>query len=257
MILKEGGNAFKDEQGIPVTVRVNRGDVDPTLQWLETITGIPHVDFKLGSTGLKDTSGDLDIAVNPEKHSKDEVYGLLKAWKDKNAPEDSDRAWLHKSGISVHFKTPINGNADNGYVQTDLMFGDPDWLGFLYRADGDSNYKGMFRNILLSSLAKAVGLRVNDKGVFNRETNELVTFNPDETAQTLLGRKNATRAELGSVEKIFKALDGDPQKDLKLADFRDYAAKNELELPESALAQESLADRNHNRVVQLTKALLK
>lgn len=233
MILKEGGNAFKDQNKIPVTVRINKQDVDTTLAWLEKITGIPHVDFKLGSTGQKDTSGDLDVAVNPEKHDKAEVYNILKAWKDKNSPEDSDREWLHRSGISVHFKTPINGDPNNGYVQTDLMFGNPDWLRFLYRADADSQYKGMYRNVLLSSLAKPQGLRINDKGLFNRETDELITFDPDTTAQKLLGRPNVTRDDLGSVEKIFNALKSDPNKEMKLADFRDFAAKAELELPEN------------------------
>lgn len=232
MTINEGGNAFKDENKTPLTVRINRADVDPTLEWLETVTGIEHRDFKLGSTGLKDTSGDLDVAVNPEKHSKEEVYNVLKSWKDKNHPEDNDRQWLHKSGISVHFKTPINGDEGNGFVQTDLMFGNPDWLQFFYRADADSNYKGMIRNVLLSSVAKAVGLRINDKGLFNRETNDLVTFDPDETASMLIG-KGATRNDLSSVEKVFSALSNAPDKENKLADFRDFAAKQELELPEN------------------------
>ena len=233
MMLKEGGNAFKDKNKIPLTVRINKQDIDSTLTWLEQVTGVDHVDFKLGSTGLKDTSGDLDIAVNPETVSKDDMYAKLKAWKDKNAPEDSDREWIAKSGISVHFKTPIKGDPSNGFVQTDLMFGNPDWLKFFYRADGDSEYKGMYRNVLLSSIAKALDLKINDKGLFDRNTNELITFDPDETAQKMLGRSNANRDELGSVEKIFKALANDPNKEQKLADFREYAAKAELELPEN------------------------
>ena len=231
--LKEGGNAFKGADNAPTTVRINRADIDPTLTWLEQVTGKDHVDFKLGSTGLKDTSGDLDVAVNPETVSKDDMYAKLKAWKDKNAPNDSDREWIAKSGISVHFKTPIKGDPKNGFVQTDLMFGNPDWLKFFYRADANSNYKGMIRNVLLSSIAKSQELRINDKGLFDRNTNELITFDPDETAQKMLGRSDATRDELSSVENIFKALANDPKKEEKLSDFRDFAAKTELELPEN------------------------
>ena len=233
MIVKEGGNAFKDQNKVPVTIRINKQDIDNTLAWLEKITGVDHIDFKLGSTGLKDTSGDLDIAVNPETVSKDEMYARLKAWKDKNAPEDGDKEWIAKSGISVHFKTPINGDPKNGFVQTDLMFGDPDWLKFFYRADGDSEYKGMYRNVLLSSIAKSLDMRINDKGLFDRNTNELITFDPDETAQKMLSRTDANRDDLGSVEKIFKALANDPNKEQKIADFREYAAKAELDLPEN------------------------
>ena len=53
MLLNEGGNIFKDETGNPVTTRINQADVDPTLQFVEKITGLPLVDNKLGSTGSK------------------------------------------------------------------------------------------------------------------------------------------------------------------------------------------------------------
>ena len=69
-ILSEGGNIFKDEDGNPVTQRINQADVDPTLAWVEAITGIPHKDFKLESTGIRSTSGDMDIAVNQNEVDK-------------------------------------------------------------------------------------------------------------------------------------------------------------------------------------------
>lgn len=252
MQINEGGNAFKDAGGTPLTQRINRADIDPTLQWLEKVTGVDHVDFKLGSTGLKDTSGDLDIAVNPESVSKEDLYNKLVAWMKQNKPEENIRSWIHRSGISVHFRTPIKGDESQGYVQTDFMFGNPDWLKFFYRADADSEYKGMIRNVLLSSIAKAQGLRINDKGVFDRDTGELVTFDPEETATMLIGQ-GATSQDLGSVEKIFKALGNSPDKDAKLADFRDFAAKHELELPESAELEriKELAGLNLNSVRML------
>ena len=77
MILKEGGNIFKDEQGTPVTQRIARNDVDPTLAWLEKITGLNHTDMKLGSTGIKDTSGDLDVAIDASKVDKQELFDKL------------------------------------------------------------------------------------------------------------------------------------------------------------------------------------
>ena len=73
MLLKEGGNIFKDpETKEPLTQRINKEDVIPTLQWLEKITNLPHEDFMLGTTGKKDTSGDLDVAVNQEEVTKDD-----------------------------------------------------------------------------------------------------------------------------------------------------------------------------------------
>jgi len=61
--LNEGGNVFKAPEGGAATIRIKREDVDPTLEWLEGILGIDLVDFKLGTTGKKETSGDLDIAI--------------------------------------------------------------------------------------------------------------------------------------------------------------------------------------------------
>ena len=143
MILKEGGNIFKDADGKPLTQRINRNDVDPTLLWLEKITGMKHTDLKLGSTGIKDTSGDLDVAVDASTVDKTDLYNKLVAWKTKNHPDDDTRAWVAKSGISVHFKTPINGNENNGFVQTDLMFGNPEFMKFAYKGTGDGTvYKG-------------------------------------------------------------------------------------------------------------------
>ena len=47
IILKEGGNIFKDpESGNPLTQRIARNDVDPTLDWVEKLTGLKLKDAK-------------------------------------------------------------------------------------------------------------------------------------------------------------------------------------------------------------------
>ena len=110
MILKEGGNIFKDADGKPTTTRISRDAVDPTLDWVEKITGLSLKDAKLGSTGIKASSGDIDVAVDASKIDKEATYQKLVAWAQKNHPNDSARQWTAKSGTNVHFKTPINGN---------------------------------------------------------------------------------------------------------------------------------------------------
>ena len=120
MELFEGGNVFKGEDGNPLTQRINLADVKPTVQYLERISGLPLLDNMLGSTGKKPTSGDLDLAVDASKHTKDQLYNTLKS----KGIEVTD---LAKSGDSVHYKCPINGDPMNGYVQVDFMFGDPKW----------------------------------------------------------------------------------------------------------------------------------
>ena len=46
MILKEGGNIFKDADGKPTTTRISRDAVDPTLDWVEKVTGLKLKDNK-------------------------------------------------------------------------------------------------------------------------------------------------------------------------------------------------------------------
>ena len=70
-IIAEGGNIFKDASGQAITTRINKQDIQPTMQWLESITKLPLVDNALGSVGKKATSGDLDIAVDQNAISKD------------------------------------------------------------------------------------------------------------------------------------------------------------------------------------------
>jgi hypothetical protein len=121
MNIFEGGNVFKDADGRSLTQRINQTDVKSTLAWLEEL--VPGLDLQnntLGSTGIKDTSGDLDIAVDVSKVTKEQLEARLKQWAQSHGfkPEE----WVRKSGTAVHFKTPINGTPDQGYVQTDFMF---------------------------------------------------------------------------------------------------------------------------------------
>ena len=235
MILKEGGNVFKDpETKQPVTQRIRRDDVDTTLAWVEKITGLPHRDFKLGSTGKKATSGDLDVAVDQNQVSKDELVAKLLAWKEKNHPDDADRQWVAKSGTNVHFKTPINGNPENGYVQTDLMFGDPKWMKFALKGSGDDTvYGGKHRMILIASIAKAQGMKWSPtQGLVDRESNQPISKDPDEIADKLLG-PGANKNTLDSVESINAFIKTKPNYDQLVSDAKDFFEKEGLPMPES------------------------
>ena len=231
MQLKEGGNIFKDQDGKIVTQRINRADVDGTLQWLEKITGLPHVDNKLGSTGLKTTSGDLDIAVNQEDISKKELVDRLTDWCIKN--NQDPKQWIAKTGISVHFKTPIKGNVANGFVQTDLMFGNPDWMKWSLRgASGDSPFKGIHKHILLASIAKAKGMKWSaNKGLLRRSDNSTISNNPQEIAKLLIG-PTIQADDLESVETIWTVIKNQPDQQKLTQDARDQFAKDNLTLPE-------------------------
>jgi hypothetical protein len=258
MILSEGGNIFKDPQTKePLTQRINRADVDPTLLWLEEITGIPHKDFKLGTTGRKETSGDLDIAVNQEEVTKEELVQKLATWCKANGKDP--KVYIKKSGISVHFLTPINGDEANGFVQTDLMFGDPAWMSWGLRGSSNeqSPYKGVHRQILMASLAKANGYKWSaNAGLLDRETNELVSKVPAEIAVKLLG-PTAHVEDLDSVETIIGKAKTLPNYEDLVADARETFARDKLTLPENKELDriKQLAGLNLNSTVMLGQGI--
>ena len=234
MNLFEGGNVFKDGNGRSVTQRINQTDVKSTLAWLEEM--MPGLDLQnntLGSTGIKDTSGDLDIAVDANQVTKDQLETKLKQWATSHGfkPED----YVKKSGTAVHFLTPINGRPDLGYVQTDFMFlKDVPWSKFVLGAmPTDSKYKGRERNVLMNSIAKSMGYKLNQvSGIADRATDRLITNDPDAVAKLLLNR-TATRQDLASVESILQALSTDPERDAKLADFRAHMEREGLPFMEA------------------------
>ena len=250
--LNEGGNVFKDAQGQPLTQRINQADIPATIAWVEQVTGIKFPqDRWLGSTGRKPTSGDLDLAVDLGETTKEQVAAGLTQWATGQGLDPRD--WVRKSG-EVHLKTPIGGNPQKGFVQTDFMFfPDLDWGTFYYGGSEGSAFKGMNRNVLLSSLAKQAGLKVGANGMISRTTNELVKGgqDPDYVAQVLLG-PTATSSNLKNVESIYAALATDPNRDAKLTDFREYLAREGLQEPTSVAESDTnflarLRDRIVNR----------
>jgi len=235
--LLEGGNVFKTKTGEPLTQRINRQDVPATIRWIEQVTGIEFPrDRWLGSTGKKPTSGDLDLAVDLNEVSKEQLAGILTQFVQSQGLDP--REYVSKRG-EVHLRTPIGGDANRGFVQTDFMFfPDLDWGGFFYSGGEDSEYKGMNRNVLMSSIAKQLGLKVGANGMFSRATNELVRdgMDPDYVASVLLGR-GATRDNLKNVESIYAALSNDPDREAKVADFREYLAKEGMREPEMTVRE--------------------
>jgi hypothetical protein len=241
----EGGNVFKDIQGRSVTQRINQTDVKSTLAWLEQM--LPDLDLQnntLGSTGIKATSGDLDIAVDSTQLSKEQLTAQLTQWAQSQGLKPEE--WVKKTGAGIHFKTPINGRPDLGFVQTDFMFlQNVPWSKFVLGAmPADSAYKGRERNVLMNSLAKSMGYKLSQvAGIADRATNKIITDDPNAVAKLLLN-KSATQADLASVETILGALEQDPARDAKLADFRAHMTREGLPFLESTELYQPVSDVN-------------
>jgi len=230
MFLLEGGNVFKDAKGQPLTIRISRENVVPTVQWLEQLTGLNLQDNMLGTTGRAATSGDLDLGVDATKISKDVLIKQLL----KRGVKDTD---IRKSGDAVHLKTPILGDASNGYVQTDFMFSEnPAWQHFALTGGAEgSQFKGMHRHVLLSSIAKAQNMKWSPKsGLLDRTTNEVISTDPKEVAVKLLGPGH-TAKDLATVESVVKAIKDRPDFETLVKDAKEAFERDNLVLPESSV----------------------
>jgi cytidyltransferase-like protein len=218
-LIVESGNVF-----VPVQ-RIAKNDVATTVKWLESITGLSLVENMLGTTGKKETSGDLDLGVDSNKVSKDELVAKLHDWCIKNGvPEDKvyntakkktqeafKEGWIWKTGTIVHFKAPINGNAQNGFVQADFMFvPDLNWAKFSLAGSPHegSSFKGADKHLFLNKLVKLSNPNKPMSwsylnGLLDSETRQSISTNPNEIAKIVLG-EGATANDLVSVESILQ-----------------------------------------------------
>jgi hypothetical protein len=258
MNIFEGGNVFKDKMGAPLTRRIKQGEIASTIKWLESVTGLdlhgvndPGTNYPmkwLGSTGKKADSGDLDLAVELSDTTKPELKAHLDSYV--SGQKQDPRDFVRLSGEAVHFKTPILGDANNGFVQTDFMFmPNIDWGSFFLAGGTDSQYKGMFRNVLMSSIAKAQGLKASAKGITSRTTDSVITMDPDRAAEMLLGQ-GMKRGNLKNVESIYTALANHPDRDAKLKDFREYLAREGIKEPSTVAESDvNFLSRLRDRIV--------
>lgn len=235
-ILFEGGNVFKGPDKQPLTRRIKREEIPPTIAYLEKVTGVDFTMDKdeegvpikwLGTTGRKVDSGDLDLSVDANEVDKKEFAQKLIAIFDKDS--------VKLTGDSVHLKTPINGDAANGFAQTDFMFStNPKFQqGSMLGGTADSPYRGEHRHILLSSIARARGLKYSPKfGLVDPETNEPVAGGDDwnTIAKQLLGQ-TATVKDIRSVENIVAYIKKLPNYDELVAAARETLGKSGIELP--------------------------
>lgn len=231
-VLLEGGNVFKDDAGSILTVRINKADVLPTVQWLETVTGLELTDNMLGTTGKKETSGDLDLAIDANAVNKNEFATKLADYITKKGGDPKE--WIRKSGISVHFKTPIKGDEKNGYVQSDFMFGEPNWMKFSLQGGREgSELKGAHRHIILASIARVRGMKWSaNNGLMSSDGKELVSKDGNEIAKKLLGQ-TASIKDLQDPETIIDYVIKLPNYEELVADARETLGREGVKLPEA------------------------
>ena len=267
-ILKEGGNIFKTDKGA-ITQRIATADVQGSIDFIEKITGLTFDEEDwLGTTGKKNdpdgafeknSSGDLDLNTDANKVSKEQLIAKLSAWlKSKGVPEEDimnqgrkkTDGWIHNAGDQVHFRTPIKGSTKNGFVQTDFMFtNNPNFQRGAKRG-GTAQFGGKDRAILLSAVARGRGLKFSPKfGLVDpAQGDKVIADTWDKIAPVLLG-KGATEADTHTVETMLAKLKSDPNYEELIAPWKETMEKDGKQVPES------LADKQLNRITQLTQRM--
>lgn len=147
MNLNEGG-------AMPGVGPIHIDEIEPTLDALERILKIDLKDNVLGSVGKKEFSGDIDVALQVAPEEIPEFIEKLK-----KVPEILD---IEKSSVIMTKVKIVNFDQSKqttkprtGFVQVDFMPGDPGWLKTYYHspAETESQYKGVFRNIMIATIA--------------------------------------------------------------------------------------------------------
>ena len=275
MILNEGGNVFKTEpEKEMMTQRIATQDVHPTIQFIEKITGLTFDEEDwLGTTGKKkdpdgafekNSSGDLDLNTDANKVSKEELKAKLAAWlKSQGVPEDQimnvgrkkQDGWIHDAGDQVHFRTPIDGTDQKGFVQTDFMFTtNPDFQRGAKRG-GTEEYGGALRAMLLASLARGRGYKMSPKfGLLDPNNGDAVVADTwDKIAVLLLGQ-GATEEDTHTVESMIAFLrKNEPNYEELIAQFEFQLEKEGKKLPEAQqTGYTTLEDKQLERIRELS-----
>ena len=277
MILKEGGNIFKTEQG-PITQRIATKDVQASIDFIEKITGLTYDEEDwLGTTGKKNdpdgefeknSSGDLDLNTDANKISKEQLIAKLTAWLKSQGVDDAEimnvgrkktDGWIKDAGDQVHFRTPIAGSDKNGFVQTDFMFTDnPDFQRGAKRG-GTEQFGGTDRAILLSAIARGRGLKFSPKfGLVDpAKGDEVIAATWDKIAPLLLG-KGAKEPDTHTVETMLAFLKKDPNYEQLIAPWKETMTKAGKEVPESKTptGYATLEDKQLARIKELSGNML-
>lgn len=158
-IVAEGG-------AMPGVGAIHISEIEPTLKKLEKSLGINLRDFTLGSVGKREFSGDIDVAINLKPEELDSFGQKLQQNPNIEDVKKSS-VFMTKVKIENFDNTRSDGRPRTGYVQIDFMPGDPGWLKTYYHSprETESKYKGVFRNVMIASIAGQLDRRESSERI--------------------------------------------------------------------------------------------
>lgn len=245
MRLKEGGNAI--QRSTPVKREDVAGVVDQAKKALPAEL-LRNIQTDIGSAGYKVESGDIDIMVEAE-----DVVAVFKTHESKDPVKDSKKkleAYFKSKGIeavtngrnvSIGIEYTEQSTNQKRLAQVDVMVIHEAAIVAPWHQHGlrgmynDPDFKGSELFMLISSIAKHLNLKFDAFGakLIHRDTGDVVGRTRKQVAKILLGPK-AKETDLNSVQSALKALESDPDREGKLVQARQDAAKGLIRLPETA-----------------------
>ena len=211
--IKEGGGAVGD------VVRINQQNVEATLKAISTKIIKPlKITTKdigiLGSTGKRKpggSSGDIDIAIDANKVLRanaiqiaDELFDFIAG----KAKKVSNTVVSNKGTGVISLQFPISntdGKQKNKKVQLDLMIVDNlDLAKFNFWSphEEQSKWKGIYRNIILSSMASVMDFEVLEKG-YDENDVEVPTLFKRNFIDLKRGLMRGLQTRIGKSGKLF------------------------------------------------------
>lgn len=140
---------------LPNTGPIHIDEIEPTLDKLERQLGLDLKNNVLGSVGKKTFSGDIDIALQIDSEDIPQFIEKLKSTPGIDEVTKSSVIMTRVPIENYDQSKQVTGKQRTGFVQVDFMPGDPDWLKTFYHSpsEKESKYKGVYRNIFISSIA--------------------------------------------------------------------------------------------------------
>ena len=287
-------NKIFEGGAMPGVGPIHIDEINPTLDALEKTLGIDLKNNVLGSVGKKEFSGDIDVAIQvnpdaiPDLVKKIEASPLV-------LDIAKSSVIMTKVKIVDFDQTKQTTKPRTGYVQVDFMPGDPGWMKTYYHSpsETESKYKGVFRNIMIATIAAVLDRKDSEEKIEDGRSieSERWMWSPADglvrirrtpvpkakgdgytkkNKNEIIGEPIKTAPEIAKALKLDGPEDLNSYESLKAAIEKNYPpelVKNILDgfaangqvkdigVPSDLKQEESLADRNHNRVIELMKAM--
>jgi hypothetical protein len=287
-------NKIFEGGAMPGVGPIHIDEINPTLDALEKTLGIDLKNNVLGSVGKKEFSGDIDVAIQVDPDAIPDLVKKIEA-SPLVLDIAKSSVIMTKVKIVNYDQEKQATKPRTGFVQVDFMPGDPGWMKTYYHSpsETESKYKGVFRNIMIATIAAVLDRKDSEEkiedgrpveserwmwspadglvrirrtpvpkakgdGYTKKNKNEIIG-EPIKTAPEIAKALKLNGPEdLNSYESLKAAMEKNYPPEMTKNILDGFAANGQVKdigVPSDLKQEESLADRNHNRVLELMKAM--